>query len=306
MMGKHIELFLVDGEPGGITTAEIAGWTGHVLAGPRSKLAEVLGRPEAQRNGAYFLIGEDESAIGGTQCYIGRTENFVRRFRDHDVKKDFWDRVVLISAKDDAFNEGHWGYLEARLVELAREAARVSVLNDQTPQGRKLSEAQVSDMESFLSQLHIVLPVLGVQAIRARVEKPSARDPEGDRSPIFRLTDNRRGVEAEAQVIDGEFFVLKGSRIVSEWTAVGKSDSTRRAYAGYRERHKKLVADGSVVVEAGVATVARDIPFTSPSLSGAVALGRSCNGRKDWVWNSRPYADWEMRGVDSTAEEAAR
>jgi hypothetical protein len=28
--GKHIELFLVEGVPGGITTAEIAGGTGHV------------------------------------------------------------------------------------------------------------------------------------------------------------------------------------------------------------------------------------------------------------------------------------
>ena len=28
MTGKHIELFLVEGVPGGITTAEIAGWTG--------------------------------------------------------------------------------------------------------------------------------------------------------------------------------------------------------------------------------------------------------------------------------------
>ena len=34
MSGKHIELFLVDGEPGGITTANISGWTGHILSGP--------------------------------------------------------------------------------------------------------------------------------------------------------------------------------------------------------------------------------------------------------------------------------
>ena len=49
MRGKHIELFLVEGVPGGITTAEIAGWTGHVLAGPRSDLGDVLKRPEAKR-----------------------------------------------------------------------------------------------------------------------------------------------------------------------------------------------------------------------------------------------------------------
>ena len=144
MNGMHIELFLVEGVPGAITTAEIAGWTGHVMSGPRSDLADVLRRSEAKRNGAYLLLGDDDDAIGGVRCYIGRTENFTNRFRDHQAKKEFWDRVVLITAKDDGFNEGHWGYLEARLVDLARQAARVTLTNDQTPQGRKLSEAQAS------------------------------------------------------------------------------------------------------------------------------------------------------------------
>ena len=101
MTGKHIELFLVDGEPGGITTAEIAGWTGHVLTGPRKDIGEILRRPEAGRNGAYLLLGDDDEAIGGVTCYIGRTENFIHRFRDHKANKDYWDRVVLITAKAD-------------------------------------------------------------------------------------------------------------------------------------------------------------------------------------------------------------
>lgn len=100
--------------PGGLTTAEIAGWTGHVLSGPRPDLADVLRRPEAQRNGAYLLLGDDDEAVEGLNRYIGRTENFVRRFDDHQRKKEFWDRVVLITSKDDAFNEGHWGYSSKR------------------------------------------------------------------------------------------------------------------------------------------------------------------------------------------------
>ena len=83
----------------------------------------MLKRPEAKRNGAYFLLGDDEEAVGGVRCYIGRTENFINRFRDHSAKKEFWDRVVLVTAKDDSFTEGHWGYLEWRLVELAKQAA---------------------------------------------------------------------------------------------------------------------------------------------------------------------------------------
>lgn len=34
MSGKPIELFLVNGVPGGTTTAEIEGWTAQVFSGP--------------------------------------------------------------------------------------------------------------------------------------------------------------------------------------------------------------------------------------------------------------------------------
>jgi len=298
MTGKHIELFLVEGVPGGITTAEIAGWTGHVLAGPRSDLGDVLRRPEAKRNGAYFLLGDDEEAVGGVRCYIGRTENFIARFRDHSAKKEFWDRVVLITSKDDSFTEGHWGYLEWRLVELAKQAARVTLANGNDPQGRKLSEAQISDMEAFLGQLQIVLPVLGVNAIRVR-PAPASSPEATDASPVFSLVNKKHNVNARAQQLGDEFTMLEGSQVVAVWTGTGKAESTERAYAAYRARHQQLVADGSIAVEGGSGILTRDIPFSSPSTAAAVALGRSSNGRLEWKSaDGGTYGDWENRGVE--------
>ncbi len=292
--GKHIELFLVEGVPGGITTAEIAGWTGHVLTGPRSELADLLARPEAKRNGAYLLLGEDSEAIGGVRCYVGRTENLERRFADHVRGKRFWDRAVLISAKDHAFTEGHWGYLEARLVELASQAQRVSLENGNTPQGRRLSGAQASDMEAFIEHLQIVLPVLGINAIRTRLAVAS---PEGaDVSPVFTLT-TKAGVDARAQVIGDEFTMLEGSVVVGTWAGTGSAESTRRAYASYRAAHEKLIADGAIEVTGDLGRLTRDVPFTSPSTAGAIAVGRSCNGRREWVWTGGMYEAWENRGL---------
>ena len=42
---------------------------------------------------------------------------------------------MLITSKDDSFTEGHWGYLEWRLVELAKQAARVTLTNGNDPRG---------------------------------------------------------------------------------------------------------------------------------------------------------------------------
>ena len=302
MRGKHIEIFLVDGESGGITTANVSGWTGHILSGPRTALTRLLSREEAHRNGVYLLLGDDPDAIENVSCYIGRTEDFSARFRQHDRKKDWWDRAILVSSRDDSFNEGHWGYLEARLVEIATTAKRCSLPdNAQTPQTRKLSEAQKSDAETFLDQIMVVLPVLGVSILRNLKTRPERQTPPIDiDSPIFTLTVPKRGIHAQARVIGDEFIMLEGSRIVGEWTNEGRKPSTRRAYESYRARHTKLVDDGSIAVDGVVGMLTRDVPFPSPSTAGSIATGRSCNGRKAWTWVGGTYDDWENRDLGPT------
>ena len=307
MSGKHIELFLVDGEPGGITTANISGWTGHILSGPRTALTRLLDREEAHRNGVYLLLGDDPDAIESVSCYIGKTEDFSARFRQHDRQKDWWNRAILVSSRDDSFNEGHWGYLEARLVEIANITKRCSLPdNTQTPQPRKLSEAQQSDAEVFLEQIRGVLPVLGVNILRSTHRSPERQTPPPDiDSPIFTLAAPKRGVKARARVVGYEFIMLEGSRVVGEWSNEGSTPSTRNSYRNYRDRHAKLVDDGSIAVEGTIGTLTRDVPFPSPSTAGSVAVGYSCNGRTAWRWTGGTYGDWENRDLDPTVTVAA-
>lgn len=84
MTGKQVRLFLVDGTPGGLMTAEIMNWTGHLLKGTRDKLGEIRSRPEAQRTGVYILLGEDESS-GGRLAYIGQSDDVSKRLHQHDA-----------------------------------------------------------------------------------------------------------------------------------------------------------------------------------------------------------------------------
>lgn len=324
--GKHIELFLVDGEAGGITTADVASWTGHILSGPRSRLSDLLAREEAHRNGVYLLLGDDPESIDNTRCYIGKTEDFSRRFLDHDKRKDWWDRAILISSLDDSFNEGHWGYVESRLVEIAKQAERSSLDdNKQTPQLRKLSEAQQSDAEAFIEQVRVVLPVLGVSVFKTRPSKPQRRVDEqsglqaedfsappssgdtlgGDSavSPLFTFAIPKRRILARAQVVAGEFLLLEGSIVSGRVTGRAKSSTTERSYTALKARFDKLVADGSIHIDGETATITRDLAFPSPSAAGAIVAGRSCNGRISWVTvEGLSYGDWEERGTTSDEE----
>jgi hypothetical protein len=299
MSGKQIKLFLIDGTPGGLTTAEITNWTGHVLSAQRSDLADFLTREEAQRTGAYLLLGDDEEAVGNTRCYIGEADIVADRLRYHQREKEFWDRVVVITSKDANLTKAHGRYLESKLISLAKQAGRVTVDNSTGPTAPALPEADKSDMDYFVSQLQIVLPVLGVNAIR--VPEPKTSTPssgEGVASPIFRLSHRKLGVDAQAQQIDGEFTMLAGSFVVASWHGVGKAQSTRKAYASYRAQHEQLIANGAIAVEAGTGRVTRNIVFPSPSTAGAVALGRSCNGRREWVSEEGTFGEWESRGVE--------
>ncbi|MDF1606275.1 GIY-YIG nuclease family protein [Nocardioides sp. YIM 152315] len=299
MSGKHIELFLVDGTPGGLTTAEILNWTGQVISAPRSEMSALVRRAELAGTCVYLLLGPDEQ--GGTRCYIGETDDFKARLRYHDANKEFWRKAVVITSKDANLTKAHGRYLEARLISLALQAGRVVLDNGTTPPPQALPEAHASDMDYFVDQLQIVLPVLGVDAIRGRetVAVPASRQ-EQLVSPSFHLANRKLGVAATAQQIDGEFTMLAGSTVVADWHGIGKADSTIKAYEAYRAQHLKLIADGSIVVENGVGRVAKDIVFGSPSTAGAIAQGRSCNGRISWIADDgTTFGAWESRGVDA-------
>ena len=302
MSGKHIELFLVDGTPGGLTTAEILNWTGQVLSAPRAEMSALVRRAELSGTCVYLLLGPDEQ--GSTRCYIGETDDFKARLRYHDANKEFWRRAVVVTSKDANLTKAHGRYLESSLISLAIHAGRVVLDNGTTPPPQALPEAHASDMDYFIEQLQIVLPVLGIDAIRGRetAAVPWTRQKQLV-SPLFHLTNRKPGVAATAQQIDGEFTMLAGSTVVADWQGVGMAESTIKAYESYRAQHLKLIADGSIVVENGVGRVAKDIVFGSPSTAGAIAQGRSCNGRTSWMTeDGSTFGSWESRGVDTTED----
>lgn len=302
MKGKQVKLFLVDGTAGGVTTAEITNWTGHVVAGPRSDLARVLAREESQRTGVYLLLGEDKDT-GEEKCYIGEADDVSHRLRSHERQKDFWDRVVVVTSKDANLTKAHVRYLESSLIGLATSAKRVALENGTAPPKPNLPEADASDMDYFVGQLQIVLPVLGINAFRSpRTATPVVVAPEPIESPVFRLQVPKSGVDARATEVDGEFTVLAGSTVVAEWKGTGGTEKVQRIYARHREAFDKHVASGAIEINGGHGVLTRDIVFTSGSAAGAVITGRSCNGRTEWrTADGMTYGAWEDRGVDAVS-----
>lgn len=152
MTGKQVRLFLVEGTSGGLTTAEIMNWTGHVVAAPRSELAALLKWDEVSRTGVYLLLGDDPETPGHVVAYIGEADDVAKRLYQHarDEAKDFWNRAVVLTSKDTNLTKAHARYLESRLIAIATRAGRARLINGTAPNIIGLPRADVSDMEYFI------------------------------------------------------------------------------------------------------------------------------------------------------------
>jgi hypothetical protein len=326
-MGKTLKLFLVDSTPNGILTAEIMNWTGHILYAPRSRIAELIKRGEVKRTGVYLLFGEGPEKPNSTLVYVGEGDSVVTRLTSHnaDPEKEFWDTVCVITSKDQNLTKAHVRYLEGRIIEIIKDEGRAIIQNKTEPEFGLLPEADKSDMEEFLLQLQVLLPVLGVQFFQrtprpsyaaseltkpvelstAQAEVRSSRiifgqwrpTADGGTSPIFVI--EAKGVRAEAMEVDGQMVVLEGSE-----ACVEELPSLAYNVKAYREQ---LRQSGKLVEGTKLHTLkfAVDVAFNSPSAAAQAVIGTSRNGRTDWKVSDtgETYAKWQERGVQEAGFE---
>ena len=301
--GRTLKVFLVDGTPMGLLTAEIMNWTGHVITGPRSRLTELIKRPEIQRTAVYFLIGPDEGTGLGRQVYIGETDDAARRLAQHNKPedkggKDFWERVCVVISKDANLTKGHIKYLESRLIYLTKQAGRCLLLNGTEPAYSGLPEADSSDMEFFLEQIQTLLPVLGFDFMRARPSPlvGGAVQNSINASPVFSGNVKKYGITARGQEIEGEFVVFKGSTARRTWEGVEVS---------YTKIFNDLVSKGVLkpTADGKLNQFSEDFTFSSPSAAAAVVAGRPANGRTHWTIEGtlQTYGEWQADLVNIAA-----
>lgn len=256
---------------------DVGNWNGKVLAGPRARIAELLRRPEATRTGVYVQIGPNPERPDGLLAYIGETDDIAARLRHHlrSDSKDFFDRVAFVVSSDEALTKAHARYLESRLIRLARDAGTASLTNDTAPDVQRLPEADRADMEGFIDQLRIVLPLVGFDLFRSRRSTSAAAASDDDESPIFEFS---TGGASARKATSGTF------------------------QAGYRALRERMVADKSLVAGSTPALLlfAVDVIFSSPSAAAAVIAGRSASGPIEWkvVGTGQTYRDWRTATLE--------
>ena len=294
MSARTLELFFIDGKPDGMLTAEVFGWTGHILVAPRTRLPDALKRKESSYTGVYILLGEQNEE---PMAYIGEGENIANRIKSHDSKKDWWTRAVLITSAANNLHKAHVQYLESKLVSEGIQAANIKFENGTNPSLPSLSEAAQANMEAFIDQLLMVLPAIRVDLFTSKAKPQKitrqAVSSSEQESPIFELTRKKEGITATAILEDGEFVVQQGS------LARGEYIGERSDRYSYWKQYDKLVEQGILADKGGHKVFTVSYAFSSTSAAGAVCNGRSTAGPIAWkVKGTRQtYKEWEAASL---------
>ncbi len=264
-LGASIRIFLADGEADGVWVVEKTNWTGKALMAPRTRYKDLRARVDLDGPGVYLLTGPTDSGVRSSRIYIGETDDLPRRLDSHNKTKDFWNRVIVFTSKDDNLNKAHIRYIEARLISLATQANRSELENGNVGSMPPLSEPDTAEAEAFLREMLLIYPVLGVFAFQKPEDLPSS---------TVRLHLVGKDTNAEGSETAEGFVVFAGS--------IGRAEAVPSTHAYGIQIRQALLDKGVLVAEGPNLRLTEDYLFPSPSTAAMVLMGRTANGRIEW------------------------
>lgn len=258
-MGKTVTTYLIDGDPKGTQYVFISNKICQMWVIPRADLSVLNERTELQTPAFYILLGEDENTK--PKAYIGETENFKERVKDHDSKKTFWQKALIFISKDAVMTKADVQYLEYRAISEARKAnSFVLDENKQTPKAPNLPEYQKDNVEEFFEDIRFLTSFIGCNIFDVIEVKEQH---------IFYT--KGRGCKAKGFYNSSGFTVMKGSILAADFAPSFK----------WGEKRNKLISEYTSCKN-GVIVMESDRIFTSPSTAAIFCLGRNSNGWTEW------------------------
>ncbi len=276
-MGKNLTVYMIDGTEYGPRYSEIGNWVGKAFYSPRSALNRIISCSEFDNPGIYCLKGDPSDEAYSEKIYIGEAENVKLRLKQHlsDPNKDFKEIIFFIS-KDELLTKTQIKYLESRLIQLAIEAKTAEIENGNYPNLPTLHEADISDMEYFLDQIKLMLPVMGFKFLISSTVKHVPQEDKNIKTKDSEIFESRtKSFKAKMYEYDQGYVVFKGSE--------AKKNLSNSITDTYRNLRRKLLETKILIDMGDKLEFTEDAIFSSPSAASNMVLGRNSNGFTEWV-----------------------
>lgn len=259
-MGKTVTTYLIDGTPKGAQYVLISNKVCKMYIIPRSNLSILNERDELQKPAFYILLGEDE--ISKPKAYIGQTENFRERVKDHDYKKGFWQKALVFISNDAAMTKADVQYLEYLAINMAKKGIQYSLEdNKQTPNEPNMPEHQKDNMNEFFDDVQFLTSFVGCNIFE--MAQPQIEH-------LFYT--KGRGSNAKGFYSSDGFTVIKGSVIAK----------TMVQSFNWKEKRKKMLQEYTSMEDGDNLIMHSNKTFSSPSTAADFCIGRSNNGWLVW------------------------
>ncbi len=299
MPAQMIRLVLVDGNPSGLRSAQVAGRTTIMTACPMATVSDLFGRQEARKAAVYLLIGPDPGGLDRLAVYIGECDSLVERFRGrhHALDRAEWSEILVTTTVDGVLNKAHALHVEDYLRHLVVSGGRARDMTRATMRPT-LDEGDLAFVAAFAADAVVLAKVLGVDVFAPSLPRPAVGQnglteapgpsPPFAEQPVFEYA--TKGVVGR-MTLEGSQFVLKaGSTLVKAETPSIPPNVARVRADGLRS--------GQIVdISATELRVETDIPLGSVSATASVVAANSSTGTIVWrhVETGETYAAWMQR-----------
>lgn len=268
LLGKSIDLYLMDGTATGRWQATLSNWNCNAYKIPRADLKKCDDLPELHSPGVYFLFGRDNET-NQPFVYVGEGDDALKRIlQPHTFEKDgsYWMEVVILITLDGSLDKAKIKYLENRFHHIVVETSRYIVKNGNTPPQSPVQKKIQDMLEEFILNTQLIMPALGHKVFEPQ---PSENNDDSTENNLFIFRDKGKNIVATGKVADDGFWVLKGSHInpkIAPSLPAGVKKS-RQLFATQIDQENILQVD---------------VSFGSPSYAASFVIGRNSNGLTEW------------------------
>ena len=227
---------------------------------PREDLAEAKSLPNIPQRGVYYLLDEDHGNV--SRVYAGQTTQGIARLDAHKAKKEFWNKAVMFLDDDQNISRDALDVLEAKAIDYVRTHGSYETDNAATPKPY-VDPYKEEAVERLHDRILFRMAALGYDL--DRVDQGPAGAPA-----VFHTKKNGIRGAGRYDKATGHFTVLAGSKV-----NLSRPVLKNAAVAAAR---REIFGDSG-----GIAELAEDLEFPTPSAAAVFALGGSQNGWTEWV-----------------------
>lgn len=179
---KSIKLLLTNGSLSGLLTAEMSKWEGIFFSSPRSSYQLLSNEIETKYWGVYLLVSEDK-------VYIGQANELLRRISEHEKTKEWWEKVVLITTRNNSLNKSDIDYLESKLIQIAKSNGTLDLDNIKSGNLQKVDRYREPELNDLIEGGLLLLELIGVKVFTKETRLLNRQSSVKAESSIFKNMD---------------------------------------------------------------------------------------------------------------------